>query len=101
MHQQTDARLLAWVLMPDHWHGLLELGPLTSLGRWVAGLKSRTSRSIPAHLPRPLWARGFHDHALRREEDLLQVARYIVLNPVRAGLANRCGLYPWWDAMWV
>ena len=22
----TSSRLLAWVLMPDHWHGLVELG---------------------------------------------------------------------------
>jgi hypothetical protein len=38
------------------------------------------------------WAPGFHDHALRREEDLLGVARYIVANPLRAGLVRRLGI---------
>ena len=34
-------------------------------------------------------------------EDLVGVARYIVANPVRAGLVNRVGEYPYWDAVWL
>jgi len=48
-----------------------------------------------------LWQDGFHDHALRREEDLKQVAWYIVANPLRAGLADRLGDYPYWNLDWV
>jgi hypothetical protein len=44
---------------------------------------------------------GFHDHAVRSEEELPALARYIVANPVRAGLVARTGLYPHWDAVWV
>ena len=32
--------------------------------------------AIPLH--QPLWQDGYHDHALRKEEDLQQLARYIV-----------------------
>ena len=42
-----------------------------------------------------------HDRALRRDEDLLAVARYIVANPLRAGLVRRVGDYPLWDAVWL
>jgi putative transposase len=35
------------------------------------------------------------------DEDLLAAARYIVRNPVRAGLATKCVLYPFWDAVWL
>lgn len=49
----------------------------------------------------PLWAPGFHDHALRREESIVDAARYIVLNPVRAGLVRCAGDYPFWDAVWL
>jgi hypothetical protein len=35
------------------------------------------------------------------EEDLAQIARYVVLNPVRAGLVRRVGDYPHWDAAWL
>jgi hypothetical protein len=32
---------------------------------------------------------------------LQSVARYIVANPVRAGLVRRVQDYPLWDALWV
>ena len=96
------ARLLAWVLMPDHWHGLIELGERESLSRSVARAKAQTCREWRrTHGNDHLWAPGFHDHALRSEEALLQCARYIVLNPVRAGLVGRCADYPFWDAVWL
>lgn len=49
----------------------------------------------------PVWQRGFHDHALRREEDLRAVACYIVGNPLRAGLVQHVGDYPLWDTIWI
>jgi putative transposase len=51
--------------------------------------------------PHRLWQKGYHDRAIRREEDLLAVARYIVANPLRAGLVKRVGDYPLWDAVWL
>jgi len=29
------------------------------------------------------------------------VARYIVANPIRAGLVDNIGQYPYWDAVWL
>jgi REP element-mobilizing transposase RayT len=98
-----DSRLLCWVLMPDHWHGVLELGgdePLAEVMRRFkavsGGAVNRTRRSNSA-----VWAAGFHDHALRFEEDLIGVARYVVANPIRAGLVTRAGDYPYWNAVWL
>lgn len=51
--------------------------------------------------PARIWARAFHDHAVRADEDLVAVARYVIANPVRAGLANNVCEYPWWDADWL
>ena len=96
-----QAELLAWVLMPDHWHGLIVLGEQVKLSAQVARIKACSARAMDVDLARPVWARGFHDHALRKEEALIDAARYIVLNPVRAGLVSRCGSYPWWDAVWL
>lgn len=48
-----------------------------------------------------IWARAFHDRALRSDEHVLSAARYLVLNPVRAGLVQRIGDYPYWDAIWL
>jgi REP element-mobilizing transposase RayT len=44
-----------------------------------------------------LWDKGFHDHALRRDESLEKVGRYIIANPVRAGLVENPMDYPYWD----
>jgi REP element-mobilizing transposase RayT len=41
-----DAHLRAWVLMPDHWHGLIELGTRHDLSAVVRNLKSNTARRI-------------------------------------------------------
>ena len=49
----------------------------------------------------PVWQRGFHDYALGVDKDIVHVARYIVANPLRAGLVSRIGDYPLWDAKWL
>jgi len=49
----------------------------------------------------PVWEPAFHDRALRREDDMRSVARYIVANPLRAGLVDRIGDYPFWDCIWL
>ena len=88
--------------MPDHWHGLLELG-LEPLDRVVARFKAAVCRELHASglFEGKLWDRSFHDHTLRREESLLGVARYIVGNPIRAGLAHSALGYPYWNAVWL
>lgn len=91
------ASTLAFVVMPDHLHWLLELGERRSLSVVVRAVKAVTAHE----LGRTIWQAGFHDHALRREEDLATVARYVVANPVRAGLVQRVGDYPHWDAIWL
>jgi hypothetical protein len=44
---------------------------------------------------------AFHDHALRGDEDLQSVTRYLVGNPLRAGLVENIGEYPFWNAEWT
>ena len=96
------ARSLAWVVMPDHFHWLVELGR-GDLKTLMRRIKSRSTRMIKGYQGRAgrLWQQGFHDRALRREEDVQAVARYIVMNPKRAGLVERVGDYPHWDAIWL
>jgi putative transposase len=97
-----DAKMLAWVLMPDHPHWLLQLGEKDELDIVVNRLKSSSSRLVNRVLERQgmLWEPAYHDHALRAEEDLIAIARYIVANPLRAGLVQRIGDYPFWNAIW-
>ncbi len=91
------ATTLAFVVMPDHLHWLMQLQEGAQLARCVRDVKSVNTHRLGL----PVWQRGFYDHAVRREEDLQALARYVVANPVRAGLVERTGLYPHWDAVWV
>jgi REP-associated tyrosine transposase len=98
----SDAYLLAWVLMPDHWHGLLQLGN-EPLARVMNRFKGNLTRALNPSLAvsRRIWDRSFHDHALRADEDVRQAARYIVTNPIRAVLAKSALGYPYWNAIWL
>ncbi|MFK3795471.1 REP-associated tyrosine transposase [Pseudomonas sp. NPDC088444] len=102
VQEEGLADSLAWVVMPDHFHWLMEL-KRGELAAAVLAVKSRTARVVNAYLGRSgqFWQRSFHDRAIRREEDMLAVARYIVANPIRAGLVKRVQDYPLWDAVWV
>ena len=100
MHQravETVAETLAFVVMPDHVHWLIRLCDGVALGEAVRRYKACATLARG----RKLWQRGFHDHALRHDEDLIAVARYVVANPVRAGLVAHAGDYPHWDAAWL
>jgi len=94
---------LAWVVMPDHFHGLLSLAENSDLSRLMNQIKGCGARSVNLYLARQgaLWQPGFHDHALRTEENRLAIARYVVANPLRAGLVKKLADYPHWDSVWL
>ncbi|MFE3969609.1 transposase [Stenotrophomonas sp. YIM B13575] len=92
---------LAWVIMPDHLHWLIQLRSGTLAG-CMQILKSRSGRSIGRYVDAdtPIWQPGYYDHALRSDECLRMQAMYIAANPVRAGLAARIGEYPYAWSRW-
>jgi REP element-mobilizing transposase RayT len=94
---------LAFVVMPDHLHWLVRITGGRDLSSCVRAVKSYSARQIKkASGNRGLvWQRCFYDHALRDETEIENAARYIVANPLRAGLVKRFGDYPLWDAKWV
>ncbi|MGJ0492679.1 REP-associated tyrosine transposase [Methylobacter sp.] len=102
---EIEGRLhtLAWVLMPDHLHWLVALGDHTELSAAVKIFKASSARRVNDFLQRrgSLWQRAYYDHALRGDEDIKEIARYIVANPLRAGLAEHIGDYALWDAVWL
>lgn len=83
--------------MPDHWHGLIQLGD-EPLGRVVGRFKAAVSRRLGRG---GMWQEGFHDRCVRREQDLRRAARYLVANPVRAGIVDSVLAYPYWNAVWL
>ena len=104
------AESLAFVIMPDHLHWLLSLRESSSLSEVIQKVKGSSAHVVkgliaaeaaPTDQPEPVWQKGFHDRALRRDVDLRDLARYMIMNPVRAGIVTRIWDYPLWDAAWI
>ena len=92
-----QAQTLAFVVMPDHVHWLLQLEEEGDLSDVVRIYKTKVSLILWQRI----WQRGFHDHALRDEDDVRDTARDIIANPLRSGLTQHVGEYPHWDAIWL
>ena len=101
LESQKRIMLDAAVIMPDHFHIVAGLRQ-DSLGRLMHSLKSYTAKKINALLNRqgPFWQPQYHDHALRKDEDLNEVVLYNLNNPVRAKLVDDFHKYPYWYCRW-
>jgi putative transposase len=91
-----DFVIPAYCFMPDHLHLLIEA---TSEGavlpEAVRVMKQRSAFRFKRRTGRSLWQTGYYDRVLRDDEATLSVARYIVANPVRAGLVESPRDYPY------
>ena len=93
-------RLIAYCLMPDHLHILTQAGENPKdLREFMRGFKSFCSVAAPMPTnnvtDNKLWQRGFYEHILRVEENVAEVAEYILNNPIRKGLVRDRGQYKW------
>jgi putative transposase len=87
--------ILAYCLMPDHIHMLVEGTRADShLKRFVKLSKQRSGAAYALRNGQPLWQEGYYEHVLREEDDSKTIARYILNNPVRAGLVVHPMDYP-------
>jgi REP element-mobilizing transposase RayT len=86
--------------MPDHIHLLGILTGQRQLSEVVRILKGRTGRTLNSLLGQSgsFWQSAFYDHAVRREENLEAITRYIQENPVRQGLVVDPSEYPYSSA---
>jgi putative transposase len=104
LSREFEFAVVAYCVMPDHLHLLLQgqseqadLEPLVKRAKQVTGFAFRRTHDGS------LWQPGYHERVLRDDESTLAVARYILENPVRAGLAKALGEWPlagsdvfWW-----
>lgn len=89
----------AWVVMPNHIHGIIALetdgrgGSRTAptakpkpLGRLIGAFKTISTKGINAlrRMPGlPFWQRGYYEHVIRDDASLNRIREYIANNPVR------------------
>ena len=89
-------QLVAYVVMPDHVHALVHgVSDDADLELFVTGFKRDSSRRLRPTALSPVWQRGYYERVLRHDEASVAVIRYILENPIRAGLTRELGEYPW------
>ena len=93
-------RTLAWRLMPNHVHVVVEMMDSQSLSDIVASWKSFTAHKANALLERNgrFWHADYFDRFMRNEEHLNQTIEYVEQNPVKAGMAARASDWAWSSA---
>jgi REP element-mobilizing transposase RayT len=82
--------------MPDHVHLLVVASAGMDVMAFMQRFKQVSGFACGRLLCRDgrFWQRSYHDHVLRRDEDVESIRRYIRENPVRAGLAEVPEDYP-------
>jgi putative transposase len=89
-------RVHAWVQMTNHYHLLLET-PQPTLSRGMRQLNGVYGQRFNRRHGRVghLFQGRFHAVLVQKESHLLELTRYVVLNPVRAGLVDDPADWPW------
>jgi len=89
-------RLIAWCVMPNHVHVLIEMMG-ESLSKIVHSWKSYTAHQANKLLGRNgvFWGPDYFDRYIRDEKHLNATVEYILRNPVKAGLVDVPEEWPW------
>jgi valyl-tRNA synthetase len=85
--------LLAWAIMPNHVHAVIQPIGQHQLADILHSWKSFTAKEINKALGRQgqLWMEEYYDHLIRDREDFVSQVNYVLDNPAKAGLKN----WPW------
>jgi putative transposase len=96
-------RILAYCLMPNHFHLALWPHEDGDLSRWMHWLLTTHVRRYLRHYhsSRHVWQGRFKAFAIEEDEHLLTVLRYVERNPLRAGLVDRAEAWSWSSLRWL
>jgi putative transposase len=93
---ENSFAILAYCFMPDHLHLLIEsLSNSSDCLRFIRSAKQFSGFHYANAFGDRLWQRYGFERVLRDDDDTLPVARYILENPMRAGLVERVEDYPY------
>ncbi len=85
-----------YLFMPDHLHLLVEgQSDDSDLWKCIVDFKQTTGFWLSSTSRGERWQHDFFDHVLRKEEDIEKQVRYILENPVRAGIVRDWQEYPY------
>ena len=94
--EPAGVEVIAYCFMPDHLHMLVEgARPDADGRRFFALAKQYAGFSHSKVTGSRLWQRYGYEHVVRSDQTSRAVARYVLENPVRAGLIRTVGEWPY------
>jgi REP element-mobilizing transposase RayT len=92
--------IIAWCIMPNHVHAIIETKKGNPLADIMHSWKSYTAHQANRVLNRSgeFWFREYHDRFIRDDEHLAQAIEYVENNPVKARLAESKETWEWSSA---
>ena len=100
VREQHRLHLNAWVVLPDHFHMLVE-HENENISNLVRRIKLSFSQSYRHRVHQAggrVWQYRFWDHIIRDQEDLNRHVDYIHYNPVKHGLSDSPFAWPYSSA---
>ena len=97
--RDASIKVWAWVLMPNHVHLILQPADPDGLRRCLARVHRRYAGEVHARLKRTghFW-QGRYGSVVMDEPHLLAAIRYVLVNPVRAGMVANAADWRWSSA---
>ncbi|MFQ5869461.1 MAG: transposase [Candidatus Zixiibacteriota bacterium] len=86
--------VIVYVFMPDHVHLLVRAGDDSDLVSFVKEFKQKAGYHFRRRRRQTLWQKSFYDHIIRKDEEISEITKYILWNPVRKGLVEDAEKYP-------
>lgn len=101
-NERLPIRILAYALLPNHFHLVLWPHGDGDLSRWMQWLLTSHVRRYHRHYHGSghVWQGRFKAFPIERDEHLLTVMRYVERNPLRAAFASRAEQWPWSSLAW-
>jgi putative transposase len=98
--KDSDLRIYAYCLMPNHMHAVVVPGDEISMSRYFATLHRRYAKRTNAlhGWKGHLWQERFYSVPMNSAHTF-SAMRYVELNPVRSGLVGSAEDWPWSSAM--
>jgi putative transposase len=102
--EAVPVRVLAWCLMPNHWHLVLWPSEDGQLSRFMLRLSTAHVRRHFAHYHTTsgghLYQGRFKSFPVQEDGHFPTVCRYVEANPLRRGLVEKAGKWPW-SSLWA
>ena len=100
--ERFEPRLLAYCVMPKHWHLVLtprKDGDLSKFMAWLTTTHSARWHTKPKRATSGgLYERRFRSFPVQDDINMLDMLRFVESNPIRMGLVEKLSDWPWSSA---